>query len=76
MHLAAAIGIPAVGIFGSTNPVRTGPRGAHAVVLHHPLACSPCLARTCRYGHYDCLRGIEVPEVVAALERAGAFSRS
>jgi heptosyltransferase II len=76
MHLAAAIGIPAVGIFGSTNPARTGPRGAHASVIHHKLGCSPCLARTCRYGHYDCLRGIEVGEVVAALERAGAFKGS
>ena len=76
MHLAAAIGIPAVGIFGSTNPARTGPQGAHAAVINHQLACSPCLARTCRYGHYDCLRGIEVAEAVTALERAGAFSRT
>ncbi|MGH7932647.1 MAG: lipopolysaccharide heptosyltransferase II, partial [Candidatus Binataceae bacterium] len=29
MHLAAALGIPAVGIFGSTNPARTGPIGPH-----------------------------------------------
>jgi heptosyltransferase II len=74
MHLAAAIGIPTVGIFGSTNPARTGPMGPRAAVIHHRLPCSPCLARTCRYGHYDCLRGIEGAEVATALERLGAFT--
>lgn len=73
MHLAAAIGIPTVGIFGSTNPSRTGPHGPHTAVIYHRLTCSPCLARTCRYGHYDCLRGVDAAEVEAALERIGAF---
>jgi len=74
MHLAAALGIPAVGIFGSTNPDRTGPIGPRSTVIYHRIECSPCLARTCRYGHYDCLRGIAAGEVVAALARQGAFS--
>jgi heptosyltransferase II len=73
MHLAAAVGIPTVGIFGSTNPARTGPQGLRAVVIYHHLDCSPCLKRTCRFGHYECLRGIEPAEVIAALERAGAL---
>jgi heptosyltransferase-2 len=76
MHLAAAIGIPAVGIFGSTNPARTGPVGPRTVVIHHHLGCSPCLARTCRYGHYDCLGGIEASEVAGALNQLEAFSDS
>ena len=73
MHLAAAVGIPTVGIFGSTNPARTGPQGPRAIVIYHQLDCSPCLKRTCRFGHYECLRGIEPAEVVTALERAGAL---
>jgi heptosyltransferase II len=74
MHLAAAIGIPTVGIFGSTNPTRTGPVGVKSTVIYHPLDCSPCLERTCRFGHYQCLRGIAAAEVVAALGQMGAFS--
>ena len=63
MHVAAALGIPTVGIFGSTSPERTSPLGPQATVVYKPVACSPCLDRTCRFGHYNCLRGIEVEEV-------------
>jgi heptosyltransferase II len=74
MHLAAALGIPAVGIFGSTNPVRTGPVGPKAAVIYRGVQCSPCLKRTCRFGHYQCLHAIKPAEVVAALTRLGAFA--
>lgn len=73
MHVAAALGVPAVGIFGSTNPHRTGPLGPKTAVLHESLPCSPCLERTCRFGHYDCLRRITAPSVVEALRRLGAL---
>ena len=36
LHLAAAVGIPVVGLFGPTDPVRTGPYGTKAVALRHP----------------------------------------
>jgi len=36
LHLAAALGIPVVGLFGPTDPVRTGPFGTKSVVLRHP----------------------------------------
>jgi heptosyltransferase-2 len=67
MHLAGALGIPAVAIFGSTNPERTGPPGKNSRVIWHRLECSPCLARTCRFGHYNCLREIEPKEVLDRL---------
>ena len=72
MHIANALGIPTVGIFGSTNPIRTGPEGTNSRVIWHRLECSPCLARTCRYGHYNCLRQIEPKEVLEALESVRA----
>ena len=75
MHVAAALGIPAVGIFGSTNPARTGPAGPKATVVYHSIDCSPCLKRTCRFGHYQCLRGIAPEEIAAALTELGAFAR-
>ena len=36
LHLAAALGIPVVGLYGPTDPARTGPFGAHAVALRNP----------------------------------------
>jgi heptosyltransferase-2 len=74
MHLAGALKIPTVALFGSTNPIRTGPaKGASRVIWHH-LECSPCLARTCRFGHYNCLREIEPQETLEALKSLGMGS--
>lgn len=67
MHVAGALGIPTVGLFGSTNPQRTAPLGPRTRVLYHRVACSPCLERTCRFGHYECLTRIAVEEVEEAL---------
>ena len=47
MHLAAALGIPQVAIFGSTDEVATGPFNQKAVVIHKHVECSPCLLREC-----------------------------
>jgi heptosyltransferase-2 len=73
MHLASALAIPTVGIFGSTNPDRTGPSGPRADVVYHRLECSPCLERTCRFEHYSCLREITPAEVARKLAALGAF---
>jgi ADP-heptose:LPS heptosyltransferase len=67
MHVAGVLGLPTVGIYGSTSPVRTGPLGPRARVLYDRTECSPCLARTCRFGHYDCLTRISVDAVAEAL---------
>ncbi|HSJ02772.1 MAG TPA: lipopolysaccharide heptosyltransferase II, partial [Verrucomicrobium sp.] len=65
MHLAAALGVPTVSIFGSTEPVLTGPVGNHHRVVRHHVPCSPCFKRECPFGHYDCLTGVTVERVVA-----------
>jgi heptosyltransferase-2 len=64
MHVMAAMRRPQVAIFGSTSPVWTGPLNPKAAVITRGLPCSPCYARTCRYGHYDCLRGVTVEQVI------------
>jgi len=74
MHLAGALGLPTVAIFGSTNPARTGPMGPQCRVIYRGLECSPCLERTCRFGHYNCLREIAAEEVTGALEAYGIFA--
>jgi heptosyltransferase-2 len=65
MHAAAALSVPVVALFGSTEPESTGPFTSRATVIRHPWPCSPCFKRTCEVG-YACLRDIGVEEVVAA----------
>lgn len=67
MHLAAALDVPTVAVFGSTDPVATGPRGRKARMVNHPLDCSPCLKPDCADG-CRCLRSIEPMEVWRELE--------
>jgi len=45
MHVAAALGKPVVGIFGPTDPRRTGPYGQIDRVLQRNLPCVPCISR-------------------------------
>jgi lipopolysaccharide heptosyltransferase II len=67
MHLAAALGVPTVSIFGSTEPSLTGPLGNHHRVLRHHVPCSPCFKRECPFGHYDCMTGLSVQTVTEAV---------
>jgi heptosyltransferase I len=48
-HLAAALGVPTVVVYGSTDSALTGARGHRAVNLAARFPCSPCLQRECRY---------------------------
>jgi heptosyltransferase-2 len=65
MHAAAALSVPLVALFGSTDPGATGPFTSRATVIRHPRPCSPCFKRTCEEG-YACLTDISVDEVTAA----------
>jgi len=66
MHAAAALGVPVVALFGSTDPAATGPFTTRATIVHHPRPCSPCLERTCSQD-YACLTDITVAEVADAV---------
>ncbi|MEJ2725923.1 MAG: lipopolysaccharide heptosyltransferase II [Deltaproteobacteria bacterium] len=67
MHVAGALNVPTVAIFGSTDPVATGPRGEYTRIVRHPMDCSPCLKPQCDFG-YPCLLAIEPQEVWAEME--------
>lgn len=67
MHLAAAIGVPVVAVFGSTDSERTGPRGK-SVIVKKDISCSPCLKRECSIG-LKCMQQIAVAEVMQAVEK-------
>ncbi|MFP4085571.1 MAG: lipopolysaccharide heptosyltransferase II [Desulfobacteraceae bacterium] len=68
MHVAAALGVPTVGIFGSTDPVATGPCGTQSAVVRHELPCAPCLKPECDR-NYECMQAITVTKVWEEMER-------
>jgi heptosyltransferase-2 len=47
MHVAGALGVPTVAVFGSTNPRTTSPVGRKSIVITKNVPCSPCLKETC-----------------------------
>jgi heptosyltransferase-2 len=51
MHVAAALGIPTVAVFGATDDTTTGPTGPTARVVRAHAECSPCLLRECPIDH-------------------------
>jgi lipopolysaccharide heptosyltransferase II len=69
MHLASALGVPTVSIFGSTEPILTGPCGPSNTIVRHHVPCSPCFKRECPLGHYECLMGIQPTQVADAVAR-------
>ncbi len=48
-HLAGALGVPVVGLYGPTNSVLTGIRGTRVKNLQADFACAPCMQRKCAY---------------------------
>ncbi len=62
MHVAAALDIPLVAIFGPTNPGTTGPIGTKSKIVRMPVPCSPCLQPDCATDH-QCMKEISVDMV-------------
>ena len=56
MHVAAALNIKLIAIFGSSDPYHTPPMSSKAVIEYLKLDCSPCFKRTCPLGHLNCLK--------------------
>jgi heptosyltransferase-2 len=73
MHVAAAVGIPVVAIFGPTDPEGTAPLTERRTLLREPVFCSPCFLRTCPIDH-RCMKRVQTNAVYDAarnwLERA------
>jgi len=62
MHIASALGVPTVAIFGATDDATTGPTGALARVVREAVECSPCLLRECPIDH-RCMTGVSAARV-------------
>jgi heptosyltransferase-2 len=74
MHVAAAVGIPVIAIFGSTDPCTTSPLGPLSRIIRREAKCSPCLTRHCPHDDHRCMEAISVDEVEAALAEQVAGS--
>lgn len=70
-HLAAALGVATVTLFGPTDPRLTAPRGPATRVVERPAPCAPCFLRRCPIDHI-CLTRIEPEQVLNEVRRAAA----
>lgn len=67
MHISAAVGTPVVGIFGPTDPHRTGPYGPGHTVLTADLPCLNCRRRQC--SHLSCMHQVTPEQVLEVARR-------
>ena len=68
MHMASALLVPIVAVFGSTDKTATGPFGAGHKIITKDLPCAPCMERECPEGHLECMTGISADEVFEAVK--------
>ncbi|RJO65144.1 MAG: lipopolysaccharide heptosyltransferase II [Candidatus Omnitrophota bacterium] len=70
VHIASALGIPVVAIFGRSqnglSPVRWGPLGEKSAVLRKNVGCVECLAHNCKK-EFACIRAITPDDVIKAV---------
>jgi ADP-heptose:LPS heptosyltransferase len=69
-HLAAALGIPTLAMFGPTDPKLWSPRGRNVRVIRKEIHCSPCpQERFFQCQHFECLKGIRLEEVLDGIRK-------
>jgi heptosyltransferase-2 len=67
MHVASALGVPVVAVFGATDDTTTGPTSPLARVIRAHAECSPCLLRECPIDH-RCMTRVSADSVAAAAQ--------
>jgi lipopolysaccharide heptosyltransferase II len=68
LHLATAVQTPVVGLFGSTDPRRTGPVGDIHRVVRKKLPCVPCEKKICPLSTQACMSAITADDILSALK--------
>jgi len=76
MHMASALLVPVIAIFGSTSPVRTGPFGHIQKIISTDIPCSPCMKRECPEEHLRCMTDITAQEVFSAVKEVLPVNRA
>jgi heptosyltransferase-2 len=64
MHIAAAVGLPVVAVFGPTDPQGTAPVTPRSTIVRQKPYCSPCFLRHCPTDH-RCMLSV-TPDMVEA----------
>lgn len=76
LHVASALGLPSVSVYGPTDPAITGPLGPHSRVLRAQTGCSPCYdpmnPTACRQPDYLCMAGVSVEQVYEEIRQVAA----
>ena len=68
MHLAAALKVPTVAIFGPTKSNETSQwMSQKSEIVKKNLDCQPCMKRNCPLGHHHCMKQIKATEVLKAV---------
>jgi heptosyltransferase-2 len=74
MHIASAVGVPSVTVFGPTDELATGPLGPAARLVREAVDCAPCLLRECPIDH-RCMTRVTADRVVLAAQESLKVSR-
>lgn len=69
MHVAAALDVPQVAVFGSTDHATTSPSSSVARMVRVPLPCSPCMKPHCPLGDHACMERVTTERVLAVVDR-------
>ncbi len=67
LHIAAAVSVPFVALFGPTDPARHLPPAQDYVVIKKDLSCSPCYKSSCR--SRQCMASITAQDVLEAIDK-------
>ncbi|WP_289285343.1 lipopolysaccharide heptosyltransferase II [Methylophaga sp. UBA1918] len=68
MHIAAALQVPLVVVYGPTSPAFTPPLASNAHITQIDIECSPCFKRTCPLGHHNCMKQLSVDSVIKLIK--------
>ena len=75
LHIASALGVKALGLFGSMPIERTGPCGENCSVVVSPMECAPCNHIKCKYLkgtgelYSPCMKMIEVENIMVEVDK-------
>lgn len=68
MHIADALNAPLIAVFGGTAPNWGGPVSEKARAVYLGMECQPCFKKTCRYGHYRCLKNVTPDQILKLIK--------
>ena len=68
LHLAGAVGVKTIAIFGPTDYNRTAPLSDNVRIVGKDVKCAPCLKRECPDGHHQCMIDIGAEELFEIIE--------